>query len=58
MLREYQWNGSTWQFEEADAPSNAVVCNKCVKPENKEVKPKTKTPPKAKKTTEVKEDVK
>lgn len=24
MLREYEWAGSTWQFEEADAPQGAV----------------------------------
>ena len=24
MLREYLWRGSTWQFEEADAPADAV----------------------------------
>ncbi len=23
MLREYEWNGSTWQFEESQAPQGA-----------------------------------
>ena len=24
MLREYQWRGHTWQFDDADAPADAV----------------------------------
>lgn len=24
MLREYEWRGSTWQFEESKAPEGAV----------------------------------
>lgn len=44
MLREYLWNGSTWQFEETEAPASAVLLNKENNQiENKELKPKTKT---------------
>ena len=24
MLKEYRWNGGTWQFDEKDAPNGAV----------------------------------
>lgn len=24
MLKEYEWRGSTWQFEESQAPKDAV----------------------------------
>jgi len=24
MLREYSWRGNTWQFEESEAPADAV----------------------------------
>lgn len=61
MLREYVWRGSTWQFDEEDAPASAVIRNKSEIAENKgqTSKPKTtrkKTSSKPKETTEAKTD--
>ena len=51
-LKEYNWNGRTWQFEEADAPADAVpveqkagkpAADKAAKaPANKSRAPRTK----------------
>ena len=50
-LKEYKWRGSTWQFEEDDAPSDAVPVtaakrrkapNKAAKPADKAAKPADK----------------
>ena len=50
-LREYKWRGSTWQFEDGDAPSDAVLVteakrrkasNKAAKPADKAAKPADK----------------
>ena len=38
-LKEYSWNGRTWQFEEADAPEGAIPVAKAAKaPANKAAK--------------------
>ena len=53
MLKQYSWNGSTWQFEENQAPADAVEIipvsekkvvsqNKTAQPENKAIVAKTK----------------
>lgn len=43
MLREYEWNGSTWQFDEKDAPEGArPVERKAAKPANKARRPANK----------------
>ena len=31
-LREYKWRGYTWQFDEEDAPPDAVPVEKAAKP--------------------------
>lgn len=31
-LKEYSWNGRTWQFDEFDAPEGAVPVEKAAKP--------------------------
>lgn len=47
-LKEYKWRGSTWQFDDADAPGDAVPVtaakrrkapNKAAKPSDKAEKP-------------------
>lgn len=44
MLKQYSWNGSTWQFEEDEAPKDAVEFTETKKAEplNKAAKPKNK----------------
>lgn len=46
MLKEYEWRGSTWQFEETQAPKDAepIVPVKAVKPARNKAaaKPPTK----------------
>ena len=49
-LKEYVWNGHTWQFEETEAPEGAVLVerkaataqNKARKPANKARSPRAK----------------
>lgn len=35
MLREYEWRGSTWQFDEEKAPRDAVLVKADKPAENK-----------------------
>jgi len=46
MLKEYVWRGYTWQFEESEAPHDAVLLEKANRPANKAMKPanKARTP--------------
>lgn len=47
-LKEYVWRGHTFQFEESEAPADAVLlkaekpANKAAKPANKARTPRTK----------------
>ena len=50
-LKEYSWRGNTWQFEESEAPADAVplkakesakTANKSRRPANKARTPRTK----------------
>lgn len=41
VLKEYEWRGSTYQFEEGKQPKDAVEV-KAKAPQNKQVKPKNK----------------
>lgn len=47
-LKEYSWRGNTWQFEESEAPADAVPvrAEKAAKPANKSRRPanKARTP--------------
>ena len=48
MLKEYIWRGTTWQFEESEAPKGAVLVEKAktaakkAAPRNKARKTQTK----------------
>lgn len=53
-LKQYEWNGGTWQFEESEAPEGAVEV-KAKKPANKTRTTKNKS--RQTKTKEVEEDV-
>ena len=45
-LKEYAWRGHTFQFEESEAPVDAVLVCKAQQPANKAAKPanKARTP--------------
>lgn len=47
MLKEYAWNGATWQFEEGEQPKDAVLVVKEKHPANKMVNPRSKRTTKA-----------
>ena len=42
MLKEYIWRGTTWQFEESEAPEGAVLVEKAKKPAAKKAAPRNK----------------
>lgn len=50
MLKEYTWRGGTWQFEESEAPKDAVPVEP-KKPAAKKAAPRNKA-----RKTETKED--
>ena len=56
MLREYKWLGGTWQFEETEAPSSAVVLSKEATVENKALTPENKGTRKPRRRTTTKQE--
>ena len=39
MLKNYEWKGLQWQYEEGEQPDGAVEVKKAVEPPKKAVKP-------------------
>lgn len=42
MLKNYEWKGLQWQYEEGEQPEGAVEVKKAVEPSNKAAKPANK----------------
>lgn len=42
MLKNYEWKGLQWQFNEGEQPADAVEVEKAVEPSEKAVKPANK----------------